>query len=257
MARAVGRELRAAGFNWNLAPVLDVHTNPGNPIIGDRAFGADPHRVASLGLLALRGFEDAGILATGKHFPGHGDTSADSHVTLPTSAQTQARWRTVEFHPFREAIRAGIPSILVAHLNCPALDRDVPSSLSRRIITDILRGELGFGAVVACDDLEMGAIAAHGDIGEAAVRFLEAGGDLVLVCRDMGRQQAALGAVKTACHNGRLSEVRIQSSLQRITRFLSRVPSQNDFGTFEIARTVVGEPAHLALLDRLRPSSSI
>jgi beta-N-acetylhexosaminidase len=239
VARAVGRELLAAGMNWNLAPVLDVHTNPANPIIGDRAFGSDPDRVTRMGLAALRGFASAGVLATAKHFPGHGDTVTDSHLTLPQSSQSASRWRTVEFLPFLAAIKAGVPSIMVAHLQCPALDALVPTSLSRIVISDVLRSELGFKGAVVSDDMEMGAIAAKFDIGEAAVRFLEAGGDLILVCRNSALQQAAVAGVESALRSGRISEARIQESEQRITaaQATARTPEGVDV---ELARKIVG-----------------
>jgi beta-N-acetylhexosaminidase len=251
LAHAVGRELRAAGFNWNLAPVLDVHTNPANPIIGDRAFSSDPHCVARMGLAAFRGFESAGILTTGKHFPGHGETAADSHLTLPESPQTTAKWREIEFVPFREAIRAGIPSILVAHMACPALDPAAPSSLSRVIITDILRGELGFEGVVVSDDLEMGAIVGHIGVGEAAVRFLEAGGDLILICRDADRQREAVAALESAAQRARLSDERLGASLNRLARFTSGIALQPFATITETARAVIGTEAHRALLTRV------
>lgn len=250
VARAVGQELRAAGLNWNLTPVLDVHTNPENPVIGDRAFSHDPSRVARLALATMRGFEDAGILTTGKHFPGHGDTTTDSHLTLPESLQSKDRWNTVEFLPFREAIRAGVPSILVAHLNCPALDPAAPSSLSRIIVTDILRGELGFDGVVVSDDLEMQAIMARFDVGEASIRFLEAGGDLILICRDPDLQRRALIGVESAVRGGRLSPRQIHAALDRLATFRARF-SPSPALTGEAARTVVGSEAHQALLARV------
>jgi beta-N-acetylhexosaminidase len=248
VARAMGQELRAAGFTWNLAPVLDVHTNPGNPVIGDRAFSHDPDRVARMGLAAFRGFDDVGILTTGKHFPGHGETAADSHLALPESPQSGDRWRMVEFAPFRAAIRAGIPSILVAHLACPALDPAAPSSLSRIVTTDILRTELGFDGVVVSDDLEMGAITAGFDIGEAAVRFLEAGGDLALICRNADPQHLAIAAVEAALHSGRLLESRLQASLDRLARFTRRLASHLAGPSLDTARTIVGRADHRALL---------
>jgi beta-N-acetylhexosaminidase len=256
-ALAIGRELRAAGFNWNLAPVLDVHTNRDNPIIGDRAFGSDPQRVAHLGLLTLRGLDDAGLLATGKHFPGHGDTSLDSHRTLPESLQTADRWRAVEFVPFREAIRAEMPSILVAHLHCPALDPDAPSSLSRIVITDILRGELGFDGLVVSDDLEMGAITGRHDVGEAAVRFIEAGGDLVLVCRSAAPQKATIAALESAVRCGRIARQRIQASLARLSRAHSRIPARGPASGTTTVWAIVGAPEREALVARLQAAVTL
>jgi beta-N-acetylhexosaminidase len=256
-ARAIGRELRAAGFNWNLAPVLDVHTNPTNPIIGDRAFSSDPQRVARLGLLAMRGLADAGLVTTGKHFPGHGETSTDSHRTLPESPQTTDRWRTVEFVPFRAAIRAGIPSVLVAHLDCPALDPAAPSSLSRVIVTDILRGELGFDGVVVSDDLEMGAVTERHEIGEATVRFIEAGGDLALICRSLAPQREAVAALQSAVRRGRLSRHRIQASLDRLSRFHNRITPETLAISAETVRAIVSAPERETLVARIRTGEVI
>ena len=246
-ACAVGRELRAAGVTWNLAPVLDVQTNAANTVIGDRAYGATPELVARHGLAALEGYAEAGILATGKHFPGHGDTADDSHETLPESRQTAARWRAVEFEPFRRAVGAGVPMVLVAHLRCPALDPELPSSLSRRTITGILRQELGFAGVVVSDDLEMAAISARMDVGEAAIRFLEAGGDLVLICRTTARQLAAIAAVRAAVRSGRLPEARVLESIARITRCAERLPGPLGPNP-AMARTAVAALAHNRLL---------
>ena len=257
VARAVGRELHAAGFTWNLTPVLDVHTNPDNPIIGDRAFSHDPDCVARLALAAARGFADAGIVTTGKHFPGHGETATDSHLTLPESPQPKARWHAVEFLPFRKAIGAGIPSILVAHLNCPALDPTAPSSLSRIIVTEILRGELGFDDAVVSDDLEMQAILARFDIGEAAVRFLEAGGDLILICRDPDQQRSAVAAVNSAAQSGRLSRRRVEASLDRLARLRARISPDSIVVSVESARAVVGTDEHRTLLARVLAASAL
>jgi beta-N-acetylhexosaminidase len=247
LARAVGRELRAAGITWNLAPVLDVRTNAANTVIGDRAYGATPELVARHGLAAFRGYAEAGILATGKHFPGHGVTVDDSHETLPESRQGAARWRAVEFEPFRRAVQAGVPMVLVAHLCCPALDPELPSSLSRRTIAGILRQELGFTGVVVSDDLEMAAISAQMDVGEAAVRFLEAGGDLVLICHTTARQQTAIAAVRAAVRSGRLPEARVADSIARITRCVARLPGPIGPDP-AMALAVVGAPSHHRLL---------
>jgi beta-N-acetylhexosaminidase len=252
LARAVGRELLAAGFTWNLAPALDLRTNPANLVIGDRAFSRDPDQVARHGVAAIQGLMEAGVLATAKHFPGHGDTVADSHLTLPESLQSAARWRAVEFIPFQHAIRAGVPLVLVAHLSCPALDPASPTSLSRPVITGILREELGFQDVVVSDDLEMSAIADRFDLGEAAIRFLEAGGDLVLICHDVARQRAAVAAVEAAVRSGRLTSTRLEASLHRIARLRERLSARRTPVSVDGARVIVGAPDHRSLLQAIR-----
>jgi beta-N-acetylhexosaminidase len=255
LARAVGRELKVAGFTWNLAPVLDVHTNPANPVIGDRAFSSDPDRVARLGVAVIQGLTQAGILATAKHFPGHGETETDSHLTLPESPQSGARWRAVEFVPFRRAILAGVPLVMVAHLRCPALDPEAPSSLSRAVITGILREELGYDGVVVSDDLEMAAIAARFNPGEAAVRFLEAGGDLILFCQDAARQRTAIAAVEAAVRTRRLPEARLLASLDRIAGLRKRLETTRTPVDVEAARAIVGAPEHQRLLQTILASA--
>ena len=250
LACAVGRELRAAGITWNLAPVLDVQTNPANTVIGDRAYGSDPERVTRHGLAAIRGFTEAGILATAKHFPGHGDTAADSHATLPESQQSAARWRAVEFVPFRRAIQVDVPLVLVAHLLSPSLDPELPTSLSRRTISGILREELGFTGVVVSDDLEMAAIAARMDVGEAAVCFLEAGGDLVLICHEAARQQVAIAAVRAAVRSGRLPEARVAESIARIGRCAARLSGPLGPDP-EMLRGAIGDRSRGSLLAEL------
>jgi beta-N-acetylhexosaminidase len=248
LARAVGRELRAAGINWNLAPVLDIHTNPDNPVIGDRAYGTDPDTVARFGLAVIAGLTEAGVLATAKHFPGHGDTRLDSHVALPESLQSPERWRAVEFAPFSAAIRAGVPTVLTAHLCARELDPTTPASLSRTVTTDILRGELGFDGVVVSDDLEMGGITTYCDVGEAAVRFLEAGGDLLLVCKEVTRQVEAMGAVGAALKSGRLPPRMLEVTLERVSRLYSHIPGGvSPAATIEEARSVIGSVEHRAI----------
>ncbi len=257
LACAIGSELSAAGFTWNLAPVLDVHTNPSNPIIGDRAYGNDPASVARLGLAVMRGFAEAGILTTAKHFPGHGDSSTDSHVTLPVCDHPRSRWDALELLPFRDAIGADVPAIMVAHLACPALDRDLPTSLSPAVIDGILRGEMGFDGLVVSDDLEMGAILERYDIGEAAVRFLGAGGDLILVCRDADRQRRAIAAVELALRTGRLSEERLGASLRRMAGIEGRFSTSPEPISPERAAKTVGIPAHRALVEQIKAQASV
>jgi beta-N-acetylhexosaminidase len=187
-ARVVAAELRAIGFNINFAPVLDVNTEPDNPVIGDRAFGSDPDTVARFGVAYLVGLQNGNVSACGKHFPGHGDTHVDSHLGLPVVGHERSRLDQIELPPFRAAIGAGIAALMSAHIVCEKIDSGVPATLSRAICTDLLRGTLGFAGVLFSDDLEMKAIAARWAIEQAAVSAVRAGCDALLVCHDEDAQ---------------------------------------------------------------------
>jgi beta-N-acetylhexosaminidase len=182
LGRAIGSELAGLGFDVDFAPVLDVHTNPANPIIGDRAFATTPEMVIKLAGAFARGLKAAGIIGCGKHFPGHGDTSVDSHLALPRVDHSMDRLRAVELAPFR-ALASELPMIMTAHVVFAALDDQVPATLSRRVLTDLLRSELAYQGVIVSDDLEMKAVADHWPIEETVVRGLEAGCDVFLICR--------------------------------------------------------------------------
>ncbi|MEM9196079.1 MAG: beta-N-acetylhexosaminidase [Myxococcota bacterium] len=179
-ANLLGRQLRALGFNCDFAPVLDVDTNPDNPVIGDRSFGSDAPRVARHGLAFAEGLTEADVCPCAKHFPGHGDTALDSHFALPSLPHDMDRLRRVELRPFTEAL--SIPMWMTAHVIFEALDPDVPATLSSKVITGLLREDLGYDGVVASDDLEMKAISEHYGVGDAACRAIEAGCDLLLIC---------------------------------------------------------------------------
>jgi beta-N-acetylhexosaminidase len=187
VAEAVGAataaELRAVGIDVNFAPVLDVDSNPANPVIGDRAFSEDPRAAAALGIAFAKGSLSRGVLPVGKHFPGHGDTSADSHEELPVVRAGRRTLLGRELLPFRRAAREGIPALMTAHVLYPALDRALPATLSRKILHDLLRNRLRFRGAIISDALEMKAIADRYGIGEAAVLGVAAGCDVVLVCR--------------------------------------------------------------------------
>ncbi|MHB9061353.1 MAG: beta-N-acetylhexosaminidase [Desulfobacteria bacterium] len=189
---AVAAELRAVGIDMNFAPVLDVDSNPANPVIGDRAFSGDPHTAAALGIAFAKGSLSRGILPAGKHFPGHGDTSADSHDELPVVRAGRKTLLRRELLPFRRAARAGIPALMTAHVMYPALDRALPATLSRKILHGLLRERLRFRGAVISDALEMKAIADRYGIGEAAVLAVTAGCDVVLVCRGENEQAEAI-----------------------------------------------------------------
>jgi beta-N-acetylhexosaminidase len=192
---AVGSELRAVGVDVDFAPVLDVDSNPRNPVIGDRAFSGDPEEAARLGLAFAAGLSSRGVIPVGKHFPGHGDTSADSHEELPVVRAGAEKLAGRELLPFRRAARAGLPAFMTAHVMYPALDPTFPATLSAKILKNVLRDRLRFRGTVFSDALEMRAIADHYGVGEAAVLAVTAGCDVVLVCRGDDLQAEAFDRI--------------------------------------------------------------
>jgi beta-N-acetylhexosaminidase len=237
VGRALGEELAALGIGWDFAPVLDVHTNPANPVIGDRAFGLTADAVATQALAFWRGLRGAGVVGCGKHFPGHGDTRTDSHLELPIVEHAIARLRAVELAPFAAAARAGVDAIMTAHVLYPALDADRPATLSRRILTDLLRGELGFRGVVVSDDLGMKAVADRYSIEELAVGCIEAGADHLLVREPAARQHAAHEALVRAAEARSDFRARVEESAARVAALK--------------AACTVGPPAPSAMLPSL------
>lgn len=217
----IAHALRPIGIGWDFAPVLDVSTNPFNPIIGDRAFSEDPDFVGELGVQFIRGLMEGGVVACGKHFPGHGDTDIDSHVELPTLPHTRKRFEVCEWKPFRTAIKAGLPSIMTGHLMAPHLDPELPASISPTITTDILRGELGFKGVIVTDDLVMAGIADYMPVSEAAVASIAAGADMIIISQDPAKQRESLDALKKAADNGTLSQEHISASIKRLSKIKS------------------------------------
>jgi beta-N-acetylhexosaminidase len=221
VGRALAAELRALGFTLDFAPVLDVHTNPANPVIGDRAFGADPQLVAAHGLALMRGLHDGGIAACGKHFPGHGDTAKDSHFDLPVVTHDEARLRRIELAPFAAAVQAGMPVMMTAHVVYPALDPELPATLSPRIL-GILREELGFRGVIVSDDLEMKAVADRYGIADLVVRSLRAGCDAFLICHRADLQEQALEALVAAAETDGALRDRVEAAAARVDALAAR-----------------------------------
>lgn len=219
VGQAMGQELRAVGFNVDLAPVLDVDTNPKNPVIGDRAFSGDPAETAHQALAFWRGLESAGVRGCGKHFPGHGDTLQDSHLELPRLDAPWERLEKVELAPFAAAVQAGMPMIMTAHVVFSAVDTR-PATLSPAWIQGILRQRLGFKGVVVSDDLDMQAVANHFSIEEVIREGLAAGVDLFLACRNPERQRAAAAALDEAARDARLGP-RVEEALARVRAFRS------------------------------------
>jgi beta-N-acetylhexosaminidase len=245
---AIGQQLSAMGFNVDFAPVLDVNNNPANPIIGVRSFGEDPARVAELGVAALRGFEQARVIACGKHFPGHGDTEVDSHLDLPIQSAPRQRLDAVELAPFRAAVAAGAPMVMSAHIRFTALDDRWPATLSRAVLTDLLRNEMGFPGVIVTDCLEMDGIARHFGIEEAALAAVEAGADCLLACHTLDTQRRIHRALLEAVRGGRISEVRIEASVERILRLKSEYGlEQRRASDPEAAAQTVGAASFRAL----------
>lgn len=253
-ARALASEMRAVGVNLDYAPVLDIHTNPRNPVIGDRALAERAEEVARLGEAIIRAMQDEGVAACGKHFPGHGDTSTDSHLELPLVEHPPERLRDVELVPFKAAIAARVATIMTAHIFMPALDEKRPATLSRRIVTGMLRESLGYDGVILSDDLEMKAIARDFQVPAAAVLALEAGCDGVLICSgDWHTQAAALEALVYAVEGERLSLSRVEDALSRQRRakerFLTSVARKPASGT--VLRQTLGRDAHRAIAEEM------
>lgn len=222
-ATALAAELLAVGINLDYAPVLDIHTNPKNPVIGDRALGERAEQVARLGRVIIEALQAAGIAACGKHFPGHGDTSTDSHHELPLVEHPPERLREVELVPFREAIEAGVASIMTAHVLIPSIDETQPATLSPAVVDAILKKELSYDGLVLSDDLEMKAISSRYSTGEAAVGAIAAGCDAFLVCgSDFDKHVQALEGVIRAVENEQLPLKRVEDALARHRRVKER-----------------------------------
>ena len=220
--------LHAFGYNMNYAPVLDVHSNPKNPVIGDRSFSSDPDEVADLGMAVMKGMTDNGIISVVKHFPGHGDTHVDSHLSLPVIEKTIEELRETELIPFKRAIEENADVIMVAHIMFPELDHVFPSSLSTKIITDLLREEMHFEGVVITDDMTMGAIVNDYTVPEAAVQSFIAGSDLLLIAGDYENQVDTFNALMEAVQAGTITEERIDESVKRILRLKDRYMLNDD-----------------------------
>lgn len=214
VAQCIAREAKAVGVNWNFAPVCDINSNPDNPIINIRSFGATPDVVAAHAEAFAAGLQQERVLACAKHFPGHGDTAVDSHISVPVLTMDGDRLRSFELQPFAKTIEAGVKSVMTGHLAVPALDPSgTPASLSRILTTSLLREEMGFTGLIVTDALDMHAITDNYPDGEACVLALEAGADVLLMPED---PLQALDAIERAVESGRLSRERLIESVQRI-----------------------------------------
>ncbi|MBT3181342.1 MAG: beta-N-acetylhexosaminidase [Deltaproteobacteria bacterium] len=237
IGETLGRELRTVGFNINFAPVLDVSTDAFNPVIGDRAFASDPAVVSKLALEFIRGMESMGVGGCGKHFPGHGDTDVDSHKGLPVLNHTRRRFDTCEFIPFREVAKAGVSSMMIAHLMAPNLDPNEPSSISRKIVDGILRKEMGYDGLIFSDDLTMKGLADLHAPSESAWMTINAGCDIAMVCSEnLELHRSVMESLKRASDDGNLLQDRIAETLKRIDSFKKMFCSHRNPLPLDIAK---------------------
>jgi beta-N-acetylhexosaminidase len=222
-AKALAEELRAVGITLDYAPVLDIHTNPKNPVIGDRALAERADDVARLGRVIIKALQASGVAACGKHFPGHGDTSTDSHFELPLIEHAPDRLRAIEFEPFRAAVAEQVAFIMTAHVLVPSLDEERPATLSPRVVQALLRDELGFEGVILSDDLEMKAVSARYPVPESAVEAIRAGCDGILICSgDVDLQARTLEALVKAVESGTITAARFDDAFMRLRRAKER-----------------------------------
>lgn len=253
--RITAVESRAIGVHVNFAPVVDVNDNPRNPVINTRSFGEDPQKVGQLAAAYVRGLQAGGMMATLKHFPGHGDTDVDSHLGLPIIRDPRAELEKTELPPFEAGIAAGAAAVMTAHIEMPALDPtpNTPTTLSRPIVTGVLRGDLGFGGLIFTDSMQMAGVTKLHDAGEAAVLAVKAGNDIVLHSPDNG---AAFKAIVAAVKAGDISEAQIDASVTRILDAkaragLNRVRTVN----LEAIPNIIGGRAHQAVADEVSQRS--
>lgn len=251
VAHAMGRELASCGIHLDLAPVLDVHTNPDNQVIGDRAFATSPDAVARRAAAFVAGLRSAGVAACGKHFPGHGDTSADSHTDLPVVRHGAQRLEAVELAPFA-ALAPDLPAMMTAHVIYEAWDAERPSTLSKAVVQGVLRRRLGFEGLVLSDDMEMHAVADLADPEELAVQCLLAGVDLISNCHDTARQERMLGALARRAETDSAFAGRLRESAARVAAFKQRHCASRDRPDPTAAEALARDEAHHRLAAELR-----
>lgn len=251
----MGTELRAVGINLDFAPCVDVFTNPKNTVIGDRAVGGDPEQVAKITSALVRGYIKSGIIPCAKHFPGHGNTLADSHHEMPVENSDLERLRNVEMLPFKKVFRARLDMVMTSHIKFPAVDPEWPVTLSEKFIRDILRGELRFRNLVVTDDLGMKALASNFSTGEIAVRALKAGCDLLLYCNEFDHPAIALEALDKAVKDHVLTAKQIDESYNRVVTLKKDVLKTPDPQPFETAASLIGHADHQRLAVAIREGS--
>jgi beta-N-acetylhexosaminidase len=226
--KILGMRIKSLGFNMDFAPVLDINSNPKNLVIGNRAFGSTVDVVVNNGLQVMRGINSESIVSIIKHFPGHGDTATDSHINIPVVNKELKELESLELVPFTKGIAKGVDGIMVGHILFPKIDSDKPATLSKAIINDILRERLSYNGVVISDDMTMGAIMKNYSIEDAAVEFLKAGGDIVLVCHGYEDQLKVIDKIKEKVENGNITEKELDEKVQRIIKLKQKYNIQDN-----------------------------
>jgi beta-N-acetylhexosaminidase len=247
----MARELGALGFHWDFAPVVDVDTNPANPVIGERSFARDAAVVGRVAARFIAGMQGAGVAACAKHFPGHGDTDVDSHLALPRLPHTLPRLREVELPPFVEAHKAGVASVMTAHVMFPALDEAEPATLSPSILEQLLRREIGYDGVCVSDDLEMNAVAERYPVEVLVEKGLNAGCDLFLICHDNDKAARAVEHVHKLVESGRVARARVEQALARVAALKQKYVGMPAAPSLDDVRAIVRAAPHVELADRL------
>ncbi|WP_223806030.1 beta-N-acetylhexosaminidase [Ornithinibacillus gellani] len=257
---ATGKELLALGINWNLAPVLDVNVNPANPVIGVRSFGESPEKVANLGKAMMQGMQAAGVIATLKHFPGHGDTAVDSHLALPTVDHSMERLEQVELKPFRACMEAGADMVMTAHIHFPAVEPDAgkPATLSKRVIDGLLRERLNYQGVVTTDCMEMHAISKSIGTEKGSAAALQAGADIVMISHTLKLQTGGLDEAIRAVEAKEWSEEALQAAAGRLQALKDKFLNweQIALDTDPVVPDIVGSAQHYDLAERVYRDSA-
>ncbi len=257
MAQAVAEELQACGIRYDFAPCVDVDTNPRNPVIGDRSFGDDPDLVGRLGAAMIRGFQEEGVVACAKHFPGHGDTDVDSHLDLPSVEHSRSRLEDVELRPFRKAIEAGVATVMASHLLVREIDDALPATLSPKVVKGLLRKDLGYAGVVVTDALEMKAVANRWSPARISVMAAQAGCDLLALCSGHDAQVEAMEGLVRAVEGGEIPFEEAEATESRVRALKERfLVGYRDPDPKE-ARQAAGRGEHRALAESIAVRSGI
>ncbi len=246
-ANMMGSELTAMGINLNFSPCIDVLTNPENEIIGDRALGKEPEIVAKLGSALVRGFIKSGIIPCAKHFPGHGGVKPDSHIELPEDDTDLDTLKNIHMSPFKKVFRARLPMVMTAHIRYKNLDPEWPATLSESIIRDYIRGEFKFRNLVISDDLDMKALRNHWEVGEIAVRAIQAGCNILLYCNEFDSPQIAIDAIEKAVSDGAISKGTLEENAKLVAEIKENFIQQIDPVPFDQAAKLVGHANHKRL----------